>query len=155
RLVFHSCHSRHRDTTPPPRTMSIPISSALTSAVPAAAAALLVDPSPQSGLRRIPWRRSPLRPIVVGAVAAAVALTVVTGAAWAAPVRADRFTVGTPRADTSADFHWTGHVDAQRWVRVRNLSGWIRVERATGSDVEIVGHKKWRHGDPDRVRITM
>jgi hypothetical protein len=58
-------------------------------------------------------------------------------------------------ADTTGDFRWTGHVDAARWVRIRNLSGSIRVERATGNDVEIQGHKSWRHGDPDRVTITM
>jgi hypothetical protein len=57
--------------------------------------------------------------------------------------------------DTSGDFHWSGHVDVQRWVRVRNLSGRIDFERASGNDVEIEGRKRWRHGDPDRVRITM
>lgn len=57
--------------------------------------------------------------------------------------------------DTAPDFHWTGHVDADRWVRVRNLSGGIRFEQASGSNVEIRAHKSWRHGDPDRVQITL
>jgi len=71
-------------------------------------------------------------------------------AVWAIPPRAT-----TTGRDTTPDFHWSGHVDGQRWVRVRNLSGWIRVERAPGAEVEIRGHKSWRHGDPDRVRITL
>jgi hypothetical protein len=57
--------------------------------------------------------------------------------------------------DTTPDFHWTGHVDATHWVRVRNLSGWVHVERATGKDVEIRGHKRWHDSDPDSVRITL
>ena len=62
---------------------------------------------------------------------------------------------GDRRADTTADFHWTGHVDAAHWVRVRNLMGWVHVERASGSDVEIRGHKRWHSSDPDSVRIVL
>jgi hypothetical protein len=58
-------------------------------------------------------------------------------------------------ADTGPDFNWTGHVDATHWVRVRNLSGWVHVEHATGKDVEIRGHKRWHSSDPDSVRITL
>jgi hypothetical protein len=82
-------------------------------------------------------------------------------AGWSAPARATGLRLrglGPPPAmarDSTGDFHWSGRVDAHRWVRVRNLSGSIRVERTSGPDVEIQGHKVWRHGDPDRVRITM
>ncbi len=57
--------------------------------------------------------------------------------------------------DSVADFHWTGHVDASSWVRVRNLTGWVHVERTTGADVEIRGHKRWRSGDSDSARIVL
>jgi hypothetical protein len=95
------------------------------------------------------WRMGPASRL---AVLATTALALV-GAARE-PALAEPAPNGGAR-DTATDFHWTGHLDAQRWVRIRNLSGWIRVERATGNDVEIRGHKSWRHGDPDRVRITM
>jgi Putative adhesin len=88
------------------------------------------------------------------ALAAAGALAITSRLAWAD--RMGPHTTGTRSAnDTTTDFHWSGHVEQDRWVRVRNLSGWIHVERATGNDVEISGHKSWRHGDPDIVRVTM
>jgi putative adhesin len=57
-------------------------------------------------------------------------------------------------ADTAREFHWRGHVDGGRWVRVRDLSGSIRVERASGAEVEISGRKSG-HGTADDVTITM
>src|SRR5579862_8625077 len=88
---------------------------------------------------------------------------IATGLLCVATPSARAASVGTPSLgaaspvgrDTAGDFHWSGHLDPQRWVRVRNLSGWIRVERSTGADVEVRGHKSWRHGDPDRVHIIM
>lgn len=50
-------------------------------------------------------------------------------------------------------FTWEGTVPEGRWLYVRNLNGPIRVERASGSKVEVVGTKRWRRGDPDDVRI--
>lgn len=58
-------------------------------------------------------------------------------------------------ADTAAEFHWAGHIEATRWVRIRNLSGSIRVQRAPGADVDIRGRKSWGRGDPDKVHITL
>jgi hypothetical protein len=101
--------------------------------------------------RPIRIRRIRVRPVhaLLGAI---------TLGAWTSPPALARplpvAASGTLR-DTAVDFRWSGHVDGHRWVRVRNLSGSIRVERAPGNDVEIRGHKSWRRGDPDRVRITM
>ena len=50
-------------------------------------------------------------------------------------------------------FRWAGRVPQGAWVRVQNVSGAIRVERATGDQVEIVGVKTWRRSDPADVRI--
>ena len=78
-----------------------------------------------------------------------------TRRAWAdAPLRTS-LEVTRVAHDTTTDFHWSGHVDADRWVRIRDLSGYVRVERAPGNDVQITGHKSWRHGDPDRVRFVL
>jgi hypothetical protein len=59
------------------------------------------------------------------------------------------------RGDTARDFHWSGAVSSGHWLRVRNLSGSIHVEPASGGDVVIDTHKRWRHGDPEDVRITV
>jgi hypothetical protein len=89
------------------------------------------------------------------AIAVGCGVIGVNGTAWATPGVAGRAGLPGVTHDTSSDFHWSGHVDGDRWVRVRNLSGSIRVERSTGSDVTITGHKSWRHGDPDEVRFVM
>lgn len=87
----------------------------------------------------------------------AVAFGATLGALVGANFRGTAHAVHRPRAagDTVGDFMWKGHVDAARWIRVRNLSGGIRVEPATGNEVVITGRKNWRHGDPNRVRITL
>lgn len=98
-----------------------------------------------------PWvRRAAVVAIAVGCGAIGT-----SGVVWAATGVPGRPHLRVAARDTSTDFHWSGHVDADHWVRVRNLSGSIRVERSTGSDVTITGHKSWRHGDPDEVRFVM
>ena len=52
-------------------------------------------------------------------------------------------------------FRWSGRVPQGAWVRVHNVSGAIRVERATGNEVEITATKSWRRGDPANVRIEL
>lgn len=52
-------------------------------------------------------------------------------------------------------FTWSGTVQAGRWVYVRNLNGPVRVEEGTGSKVEVRAEKRWRHGNPDDVKITV
>jgi hypothetical protein len=61
---------------------------------------------------------------------------------------------GTTAPDTAREFHWTGTVAADAWVRIRDVSGAIHVEPSSGSTVEITGRKSWHHGDPTRVRIV-
>lgn len=46
-------------------------------------------------------------------------------------------------------------MSAGRTLYIRNLSGAIRVERASGSKAEVQGEKRWRRGDPEDVRIEM
>jgi hypothetical protein len=98
---------------------------------------------------------------VTGRIWAIALLVTATGWALIGPTRrawADspaRTGARPTRADTTTDFHWSGHVDADRWVRIRDLSGWVRVERAPGNEVQISGHKSWRHGGGDRVRFVL
>jgi hypothetical protein len=54
------------------------------------------------------------------------------------------------RSDT---FNWSGAVPSGRWITIRNLNGEVRVERGSGSQVEVSAVKRWRRGDPDDVRI--
>jgi hypothetical protein len=89
------------------------------------------------------------------AIAVGTAVTSASSTAWATPDATDGTTAPAATSDTTTDFHWSGHVDADHWVRVRNLSGSIRVERSSGNDVTITGQKSWRHGDPDEVRFVM
>ena len=56
---------------------------------------------------------------------------------------------------TERDFRWTGNVTSGRWLHVRNLNGSIRVERGTGSQVEVTAEKRWRRGNPGDVTIEV
>ncbi|MDB4886592.1 MAG: hypothetical protein JWN79_2030 [Gemmatimonadetes bacterium] len=42
-----------------------------------------------------------------------------------------------------------------QWIRVRNVSGDVRVRPSTSDRVEITATKSWRRGDPKDVRIEM
>lgn len=52
-------------------------------------------------------------------------------------------------------FQWSGALASGRWVHVRNLNGAIKVEAAPASELEIIGRKRWRRGDPAGVTIEM
>lgn len=53
------------------------------------------------------------------------------------------------------DFHWSGNVAGGHWLRVRNLSGAVHVQAASGNDVIVDAHKHYRRGDPAEVRFTV
>ena len=64
--------------------------------------------------------------------------------------------LATPAAaqGVSDDFTWSGRVPAGQWLYIRNINGDVTVDRATGSDVEVIATKRARrNGDPARVRI--
>ncbi|HEX3866293.1 MAG TPA: hypothetical protein VHV78_06040 [Gemmatimonadaceae bacterium] len=58
-----------------------------------------------------------------------------------------------PAAGQQSDnsFHWSGRIPAGRWIRVRNLNGSITVGPASGDNVEVIGTKHWRRGNPADV----
>jgi len=61
---------------------------------------------------------------------------------------------GTAAAQSRGDtFNWEGAVPSGRWLMIRNMNGEVRIERGTGSQVQVTAVKRWRRGDPDDVRI--
>lgn len=56
---------------------------------------------------------------------------------------------------TDTSFSWSGTVQTERWVYVRNLNGPVRVEAGTGNKVEVSAEKRWRRGNPADVKITV
>jgi len=60
---------------------------------------------------------------------------------------------GAQERQSDRSFTWEGTVPNGRWLYVRNLNGAIRVERASGNQIEVEATKRWRRGDPDEVRI--
>jgi hypothetical protein len=46
------------------------------------------------------------------------------------------------------DFRWDGPLASGRSVFVRNLNGSVKIERASGSRLEVTAVKRWRRGDP-------
>jgi hypothetical protein len=59
------------------------------------------------------------------------------------------------RQSSDRDFRWDGAISSGRWVYARNLNGTVRVERATGSRLEVTAVKRWRRGDPADVTVEV
>lgn len=87
--------------------------------------------------------RATLRP-----APALFALVAATTAAVPAAVRAQ----DDGRTERNV-FTWSGQVPAGRWLYVRNVNGPIRVERASGAQVEVTADRTTRRGDPRSVRF--
>jgi hypothetical protein len=50
-------------------------------------------------------------------------------------------------------FTWSGQLPAGGWLYLRNLNGPVRVERASGGQVEVTADRTTRRGDPRSVRF--
>jgi hypothetical protein len=57
------------------------------------------------------------------------------------------------RADST--FRWAGRIPEGSWLRIHNLNGEVAVEAGEGNEVEVVGEKYWRRGDPREVRFEL
>jgi hypothetical protein len=55
---------------------------------------------------------------------------------------------------TDRTFHWSGAVASGHWLRVRNLSGPIHVERGTSNQVEVDAEKRG-HGDVGDIHFEL
>jgi hypothetical protein len=89
--------------------------------------------------------------LLSGALALAPVAALVAAATAALPGHAAAQDDG--RRDSRA-FTWEGRIPEGRWIYVRNLNGPVRVERGSGSQVEVVAERRWgRDADPERVRF--
>ena len=61
--------------------------------------------------------------------------------------------LGAQDRQSERAFTLNERVPSGQWLRVRNVSGEVRVRPSTSDRVEIVGTKRWRRGDPKMVRI--
>jgi hypothetical protein len=60
------------------------------------------------------------------------------------------------QTDDGTTFRWSGAVAAGHFIRVHNMNGDVRVERAeSGSRVEVVAERHVRRGDPKVVRFEV
>jgi hypothetical protein len=59
------------------------------------------------------------------------------------------------RQSSERDFKWDGAISSGRWIYARNLNGTVRVERASGSRLEVTAVKRWRRGDPADVTVEV
>jgi hypothetical protein len=60
-----------------------------------------------------------------------------------------------PAAAQDEQFHWTGKLAAGQTLEIRGVSGDIRAERATGSEIQVDARKHARRSDPADVRIEV
>lgn len=58
-------------------------------------------------------------------------------------------------AQSSEPFNWSGAVASGGWLQLRNVNGSVRVEAASGSQLQVEATKRWRRGDPRNVRIEV
>ncbi len=56
---------------------------------------------------------------------------------------------------TDNSWSWSGAVEAGKWLRVASINGPIDVEPSTDGRVHVTAEKKWRTGDPERVRFEV
>ena len=60
------------------------------------------------------------------------------------------------QTDDGTTFKWSGAVSAGHFIRVHNMNGDVRVERADGgSKVELIAERHVRRGDPKTVRFEV
>jgi hypothetical protein len=57
--------------------------------------------------------------------------------------------------DNGRTFHWAGTIAGGHWLRIRNLSGAIRVEKSSSNQVEVDAEKRGDREDADDVRFEM
>ncbi len=58
-------------------------------------------------------------------------------------------------AQDSNEFRWQGRLAEGKTLEIRGVNGDVRVEEATGSEIEVVAVKRGRGGDPEKVNIEV
>src|SRR5256885_2245131 len=57
--------------------------------------------------------------------------------------------------ESGNEFHWRGQIAAGRVIEVKGVSGNVRAEPSSGSEVEIIANKHGRRSDPGSVRLQV
>ena len=55
--------------------------------------------------------------------------------------------------EQTSDFRWGERIEAGRTVKISNINGVVTVNAGSGDRVEVTAVKRWRRGDPSRVKI--
>ena len=55
--------------------------------------------------------------------------------------------------EQTSDFRWSERIEAGRTVKISNINGIVTVKAGSGDRVEVTAVKRWRRGDPSRVKI--
>ena len=74
-------------------------------------------------------------------------LALLTALVVAAPLAA--------QTDDGTTFRWSGPVSAGHFIRLHNMNGDVRVERGTGTTVEVIAERRARRGDPKTVTFDV
>jgi Toastrack DUF4097 len=61
----------------------------------------------------------------------------------------------TAQTTKDEEFHWTGKLASGQTLEIRGVSGDIRAERATGTDIQVDARKRGRRSDPADVEIVV
>jgi Putative adhesin len=72
---------------------------------------------------------------------------IVAAAAFVAPLQA--------QSDDGTTFRWSGPVAREQFIRLHNMNGDIRIERGTGSQVEVVAERRVERGDARTVKFDL
>jgi hypothetical protein len=75
--------------------------------------------------------------------------------AIAYPVAQEGTDASSGSVPQQGEFRWTGRIAAGKQLEVRGTNGSVRVERATGAEVEVLARKSARRDDPDEVEIAV
>lgn len=59
------------------------------------------------------------------------------------------------QTDDGTTFRWNGPVPSGRFIRLHNMNGDIRIERGTGSQVEVIATRRVERGDPKVVKFDV
>jgi hypothetical protein len=57
------------------------------------------------------------------------------------------------QTEQTSEFRWSERIDAGRSVRISNINGIVTLRAGSGDRVEVTAVKRWRRGDPARVKI--
>ncbi len=92
---------------------------------------------------------------VVAAALAAQVYAVGGGAHADARHAAEASPAAEPQQQQGSEFRWREPLAAGRLIEIKGVNGSVEAEPASGGEVEVVAVKRWRHSDPEEVRVEV